>query len=230
LQGKDPVTRAAELVDNTTLKSPSVRKLIASGGVKAIQESYDPMIQLALIADKSARAVRKDYEENVQEPENQAYAQIANAIFKIQGTSTYPDATFTLRLSYGQVKGYQEGSETIAPMTTMGGAFEHESKHGAVSPWVLPKSWHDKKAQLDLSTPLDFVSTNDIIGGNSGSPVVNKAGELVGLIFDGNIQSLTADYFYSDVQNRAVSVHSSAMREALKKIYGAEALANELGQ
>ena len=230
LEGQDPATRAASVIGDTNLKDPMVRRLIARGGKKAIETSYDPMILMAKTVDKAARAVRKSYEDNVEESERQQYAQIAKAVFATQGTSTYPDATFTLRLSFGLVKGYREGGGFVAPMTTMGGAFEHEAKHGGKEPWKLPESWHRAKGTLDLNTPFNFVSTADIIGGNSGSPVVNRSGELVGLIFDGNIHSLMADYFYSDEQNRSVSVHSGAMKEAMHKIYNASDLAQELGK
>jgi len=228
LLGKDPWARAAELIEGTSLRDPQVRKLLAKGGKKAIDQSYDGMILLAKSVDTASRAIRKQHEEKVVEIERQAYAQIANAIFATKGISTYPDATFTLRLSFGQVKGYAEKGKWITPWTTLGGAFEHETAHGAKEPWKLPKSWHDAKGKLDLKLPFNFVSTADIIGGNSGSPVINKKGELVGLIFDGNIYSLTADYFYSDEISRAVSVHSAGMLEALRKVYGAEALAKEL--
>jgi hypothetical protein len=227
LQGKEPEARAAELLGNTVLFDTSVRRLLAKGGKKAIKNSYDPMILLARDVDRAMRAIRKQFEEQVDEVEQQAYGQIAQAIFAVQGTGTYPDATFTLRLAYGVVKGYQENGKTIAPWTTIGGAFEHEAAHGAVEPWKLPKSWHDAKSSLDLSTPFNFVSTADIIGGNSGSPVFNQAGEIVGLIFDGNIQSLPSNYTYTDSQARAVSVHSSAIREAVEKVYGATELVKE---
>ena len=157
-------------------------------------------------------------------------AKITEATVAAQGTSTYPDATFTLRLAFGPVMGYSLDGKSIPHQTTMEGAFKHEEAHEKKDPWVLPKSWHDKKDAIDGSTPFNFVCTADIIGGNSGSPVVNKAGEFVGIIFDGNIQSLTSDYFYSDEVGRAVSVHSSAIREAMSKIYGAEDLANQLGK
>ncbi|MBS0265309.1 MAG: S46 family peptidase, partial [Planctomycetes bacterium] len=159
----------------------------------------------------------------------QGYAQIAKAIFQLQGTSNYPDATFTLRLSYGTVKGYKENSKDIPAETTMAGAFEHEKLHGGKDPWKLPSSWHKHKANIEGKTPFNFVSTCDIIGGNSGSPVINRKGEFVGIIFDGNIQSLVGDFVFDETQNRAVSVHSSAIMESLKKIYGAEKLAAELG-
>jgi hypothetical protein len=166
----------------------------------------------------------------VEEPQRQGYARLAEAIFALQGTSQYPDATFTLRLSFGEVKGYPENGKDVPPFTLLGGAFDHEAANGAKDPYKLPASWHQAKSRLNLGVPFNFVSTADIIGGNSGSPVVNRAGELVGLIFDGNIQSLTADYAYSEVQSRAVSVHSSAIQEAMRVVYGAGALADELGK
>jgi hypothetical protein len=135
-----------------------------------------------------------------------------------------------LRLAFGTVEGYEEGGKKIPAWTTMGGAFDHEKAHHAKEPWKLPQSWHDHRKDFDQATPFNFVSTADIIGGNSGSPVVNKDNELVGLIFDGNIQSLTADYFYSDKQSRSVSVHSSAIREALIHIYKADRIVSELGK
>ncbi len=186
------------------------------------------MIVLARTVDPKAREVRKTYEEKVEEPLRQAYAKIAQAKFAIEGTSTYPDATFTLRLAFGQVKGYEEQGKQMAPWTTIGGAYKHATEHGSVPPFELPKSWLEDKSKLNLETPFNFVSTADIIGGNSGSPVVNRAGEIVGLIFDGNIQSLVLDFVYTDVQARAISVHSSAIVEALRKVYDAGELANEL--
>ena len=167
--------------------------------------------------------------DQLEERERQAYAKITEATIATQGTSTYPDATFTLRLAFGTVKGYVEDGKPIPPWTTMGGAFEHEKAHGAEKDWVLPDSWKQNRDKIDASTPLNFVCTADIIGGNSGSPVINRNAELVGVIFDGNIQSLTSDYMYSDEVGRAISVHSSSIREALRKIYGAHELAAELG-
>jgi hypothetical protein len=145
------------------------------------------------------------------------------------GSTTYPDATFTLRLAYGPVKGYTDEGRKIEPWTTIGGAYTHAEAHGSKEPFTLPESWLKNRSKLTASTPFNFVSTCDIIGGNSGSPVVNKAGEVVGIIFDGNIQSLVLDFAYSDTQARALSVHSSAIQEALRKVYEAKALADELG-
>ena len=210
------------------LADVDVRHYFAKGGEKAIKESYDPMIELAQIVDATARKYRKQYEETVAEPQAQAYGQLSKIIFKLQGTGTYPDATFSLRFSYGVVKGYEQGGEKIPAITTMGGAYTHAEKHKGEEDHDLAESWIKAKGDINLDTPFNFVSTNDIIGGNSGSPVVNKEKEFVGIIFDGNIQSLTADYQYSEEQSRAVSVNSNAILEALRKIYGAGELADRL--
>ena len=164
------------------------------------------------------------------ERERQAYAKISTATNTIQGTGTYPDATFTLRLAFGTVRNYQENGETVPAWTTMGGAFKHQADHGSKGDWRLPSSWTGAKDKIASETPFNFVCTADIIGGNSGSPVVNKAGEFVGIIFDGNIQSLTGDYLYTDEVSRATSVAGAAIRESMRTIYGAEKLANELGK
>jgi hypothetical protein len=228
LHGHSPQGRASELVRGTKLKDVAFRKQLAKGGKSAIEGSDDPMIRLARLVDPPARKVRKTYEEKVDEPLKQAYAKIANARFAIEGTSTYPDATFTLRLAFGQVKGYTEDGKDIPAWTTIGGAYKHSDVHGAKPPFALPQSWLQPQKPLNQDTPFNFVSTADIIGGNSGSPVINKAGEYVGIIFDGNIQSLVLDFTYTDKQARAVSVHSSAILEALRNVYGADALAEEI--
>lgn len=229
LDGKSPETRAAELIDGTQLRDVDFRKKLVEGGRPAIESSDDPLIRLARMMDPEARRLRQEQEE-LAEIEQQAYAQIADVLFAIHGTDTYPDATFTLRLAFGPVSGYMESGTFVPPWTTINGAFEHEIRHGAKDPWVLPKSWHNARKNLDPETPMDFVCTADIIGGNSGSPVVNREAELVGVIFDGNIQSLTANYFYSDEQARAVSVDVRVILEALRKVYGASDLADELGR
>ncbi len=230
LAGKGPAARAAELLAGSKLQDVAERRKIAAGGKQAIEESTDTLIALAKLVDPDARSIRKKMEEQVIEVERQAYGQISRALFEIEGPSRYPDATFTLRLSYGTVKGYTENGKPIPPWTTMGGAFDHANKHGNKAPWALPQTWHSHKGDIDPKTPFNFVSNNDIIGGNSGSPVINRAGEFVGIIFDGNIQSLVGDFIFDETQNRAVSVHSSSIIEALKKVYGAEALAAELGK
>jgi hypothetical protein len=185
---------------------------------------------LAKLVDPESRSLRKEFEDKVEEVERQAYAQIAKAVFETQGTSVYPDATFTLRLSYGTVKGYEEAGRQIAPWTTMGGTFEHANRHGNKDPWKLPEKWYYAQNKIDPDTPFNFVSTCDIIGGNSGSPVINRKAEFVGIVFDGNIQSLVGDFVFDSAQNRAVSVHSSSIVESLRKIYDAGSLANELGR
>lgn len=231
LAGKGTVARAAELVSGTKLKDVEERKRIAAGGWKAIESSTDTMIVLARDIDERARLIRKELETSVEEPERQAYGEIAKLRFAKLGTSVYPDATFTLRLAFGTVKGIDEGDSRIPPWTTMGDAFEHEAAHGGQDPWKLPRTWHERKSKLDLSTPLNFASTADGVGGNSGSPVVNRAGELVGLIFDSNIPALANEFRHSsDVGGRSISVHSAAMLEAMRTIYDASKLVEELGR
>ena len=228
LAGKSPVDRAAQLINGSKLKDVAVRKKLYEDGLPAITASKDPIVELALMVDAESRELRKVMENEVEEPRRQAYSQIAKVKFALEGTSTYPDATFTLRLSYGAVKGYEEAGKKVAPITTIAGLYERSKAQNNKTPFDLPKLWEKKKANLDLTTPFNFVSTADIIGGNSGSPVVNKAGEVVGLIFDGNIQSLVLDFAYSDEQARAVSVCSQAIIEALRKVYEAGGLADEL--
>jgi Peptidase S46 len=227
LAGKSPVGRATQLVNGTQLKDVALRKKLYIGGKDAIQASHDPMIEIARAIDPTARQAKKIYEAQ-NEIKNQAYSEIAKARFAVQGTSSYPDATFTLRLSYGTVRGYEENGKQIPAFTNFEGLYERSDDHDNNPPFDLPQRWLDKKPNLDLTTPFDFVSDADIIGGNSGSPVVNKAGEFVGIIFDGNIQSLVLDCIYTDKQARAVSVDSAAIIEALRNVYNAQPLVNEL--
>ncbi|HWE00764.1 MAG TPA: S46 family peptidase [Tepidisphaeraceae bacterium] len=228
MDGKSPIERAADLIHRTKLQDVALRKKIADGGRDAIAASDDPMIQLARLVDAPARELRKTDEQQVDEPMQQAYAKIAQAQFKALGSDAYPDATFTLRLAYGAVRGYQERGVAIPPLTTIGGAFAHAEEHKDIDPFRLPESWMKHRGDLNAATPLNFVSTADIIGGNSGSPVVNRAGELVGIIFDGNIESLVLDFAYTADKARAVSVHSRGIIEALRKVYDAERLADEI--
>jgi hypothetical protein len=228
LAGRSPQERATELVRGSRLADVSVRKKLAEGGVSAVQASNDPMIQLARLVDPPAREVRKLTDEKVNEPLRQAYGKLANARFSVYGSEVYPDATFTLRLSFGRVKGYAEQGRQIPWATSIGGTYEHAELHGHREPFALPKSWTEAKSRLAMNTPFNFVSTADIIGGNSGSPVVSRDGEFVGIIFDGNMQSLVWDYMYTEEQGRAVSVHSAGILEALRKVYGAGELVAEL--
>jgi hypothetical protein len=230
LAGKSPQQRADELVRNTKMADIAVRHQLAEGGMKAIEASTDPMIQLARLVDKPAREARTFFERNVEEVNRSAYGKIAAARFAIYGAANYPDATFTLRLAFGTVKGYQEKGVDIPSWTLMGGAYQKSEEHRNQDPFALPKTWLDHKDKLNLKTPMNFVCTNDIIGGNSGSPIVNRNAEVVGIIFDGNLQSLIWDFVYTDTEGRAVGVHSSAIVEALRNLYDASSLADELGR
>ena len=227
LAGKSPGDRAAELVHGTRLKDVALRHKLYEGGADALKAVSDPMLDLARTIDPEARSLRKRFEEQ-DEIQQQAYGQIAKARFALEGTGSYPDATFTLRLSYGTVEGYQEEGHAVPAFTRIGGLYQRAAEHDNAAPFELPPRWAESKGRLKLDTPFNFVSTADIIGGNSGSPVVNRAGEFVGIIFDGNIQSLPLDYGYSDKQSRAVSVDSRAIIEALKQVYHTDALAAEL--
>ncbi len=228
LAGKSPSERAYELVKGTKLADVVTRKKLYEGGQQAIDASQDPMILLAKLVDPEARAVRKTIETQVDEVQRQAYGEIAKVKFALEGTSTYPDATFTLRLAFGVVKGYEEDGKKIPPITTFAGLYERAKEHHNRPPFDLPPRWVKAKDKLDLKTGFNFVCTADIIGGNSGSPVVNRDAEVVGLIFDGNIQSLMLDFAYSEEQARAVAVASQGIVEALRKVYDAGDLADEL--
>lgn len=228
LQGKTPAEAAKQLIMNTKLDDVAVRKQLYEGGQQAIDASQDPLITIMRAIDPDARAARKEYEDKVESVVRRDGATIAKARFAQSGFTQPPDATFTLRLSYGQVKGYEDNGKAVPFDTNIGGAYEHAAEHSNQPPYKLPESWMKSKSGLNLKTPLNFVSTADIIGGNSGSPTVNKKGEVVGIIFDGNIQSLAWNFAYSDKQARAVSVDSRGIQEALRKIYGAGALADEL--
>jgi len=230
LRGRTPEQAAAGLVGGTRLADVKARKALAEGGLKAIEASDDPMIRLALAVDADARALRKRFEDEVEAVDTVQYALIARARFAELGESTYPDATFTLRLAFGTVKAIEAQGKIIPAYTTMGGAFDHARAHEDQPPYRLPASWTEarKERRLRLDTPLNFISTADIIGGNSGSPVVNRQNEVVGLIFDGNVDSLVLDFAYDDRTARAVSVDSSAIVEALRSIYRADGLAQEL--
>ena len=227
LAGQSPRDRAAALINGTKVRDVAFRKKLYEGGAAAVAAAKDPLIELARLVDAEARTLRKQWEA-ADETKQQAHATIEKARFAIEGPGRAPDATFTLRLSYGPVKGYTEGGNKIAPYTTMAGLYTRNAEHKNKEPFDLPKRWLDKKSALNLSTPFNFVHTPDIIGGNSGSPVVNTKGEFVGIIFDGNIQSLVGDFAYEDVQARAISVDCRAIVEAMKKIYGADALVAEL--
>ncbi len=227
LADMSPRERAHELVSGTKLKDTALRKKLYGEDAAALKNFSDPMFDLARAIDPEARAARKQFEEQ-DERKKQAYGKIADARFKLEGTSNYPDATFTLRLSYGPIEEYEEFGKHVPAYTDLAGLYGRSAEHQDKSPFDLPARWVAAKGKLDLKTPFNFVSTADIIGGNSGSPLVNKAGEFVGIIFDGNLQSLPLDYAYSDKQARAVSVDSRAIIEAIQKVYEAGPLAAEL--
>ncbi len=227
LARKSPHARAVELVSGTKLNDVAVRRELYSKDAAALQAAHDPMLDLARLIDGPAREARKLYDAQ-EEIKKQAYAEIARARFAIEGTGSYPDATFTLRLSYGTVRGYEQDGKQIPPFTDFSGLYQRSAEHDNKPPFDLPQRWIDKKANLNLATKFDFVSDADIIGGNSGSPVVNKDNEFVGIIFDGDIQSLVLDCIFTDTQARAVSVDSAAIIEALRKVYDAQPLVDEL--
>jgi hypothetical protein len=227
LGSKSPGDLAADLVDKSALKDVAVRKKLLEGGAAAIDASKDPMILFAKQVDAEARAVRKDFEENVDAPLTKNSGLLAQARFKLYGTSVDPDATFTLRLSYGAVKGYDQKGGHVTPFTLMTGAFDRAT---GATPFKLPESWLQAKSKINPTQKFNFCTTNDIIGGNSGSPVINKDAEVVGLIFDGNIQSLGGDFGYDGSVNRAVAVNSGALKEALAKIYHADRVVAELSR
>jgi hypothetical protein len=228
LQGKTPAAAAHEAVSGTKLEDVEARKALVQGGQAAVDASSDPMIVLARRIDPLAREVRKWREDQIDAVISRAGEKLAGARWKVFGKAVPPDATFTLRLSYGTVKAYPAEGTIVAPYTTYYGLYDRWASWGGKAPWDLPKRYVDKKSAVDLATPLDFVSTCDIIGGNSGSPTIDRKGEFVGIIFDGNIESLALDYFYTDEQSRAVSVDARGILEALKKVYEAGPLVEEL--
>ena len=228
LDGHSPHEVATELIKGTKLADPAFRKQLVEGGEAAVAASADPMIVLQRKLDPLRREMIKWQQDNVQSVEQAAGEKLGKARFAVFGKTTYPDATFTLRLSYGQVKGYPMNG-TVAPYkTTLYGLWDRATSFDFEGPFYLPSRFKENRDKLNLATPLDFVTTNDIIGGNSGSPVINRNAEIVGLIFDGNIESLVGDFVYDPTANRAVAVHTAGMTEALRKLYGADRIVKEL--
>ena len=226
LGNESPAQLAHRLVSETHLDDAKVREDLYNGSQAAIAASTDPMIKFAASLDPDLRAVRKEYETRVEAPTRAAAERIAKARFAVYGTSVDPDATFTLRLSYGTVNGFPDAEgKFVQPYTTIGGLFNRAT---GTPPYVLPQSWLSAKADLDLAMPMNLCTTNDIIGGNSGSPLINKDGEIVGLIFDGNIFSLGGDYGYDAKQNRAIAVDSRALLEGLRHVYHFNRIVDEI--
>jgi len=227
LGGKAPHERAVELINGTRVRDVAFRRHLYEGGSNTLISATDPMIELARLVDAEARALRQ-VSEAQGEARQQAHAALARARNALPGLAGYPDATFTLRLAYGTVKGCAEDGRPVSAFTTFGGLYERAKEMKNQPPYDLPPSWGRRKSRLDLKTPFNFVNTCDIVGGNSGSPLVNRAGEFVGIIFDGNLQSLPWDYSFSDQQGRAIAVHSAAILAALDKVYDARVLGREL--
>jgi hypothetical protein len=225
LYKESPDALATRLIAETKLDDAEVRKKLWQGGKTAVDGSLDPMIGLARAVDADARALRKRYEDEVEAPIAAAAARIAAARFKAYGTNVYPDATFTLRLNYGTVQGWVEDGAPIEPFTYLERIFERST---GASPFKVPDSWIKVKEQLDMRTPFCISTNNDIVGGNSGSPLIDGDGRIVGLMFDGNIHSVAGHYWFNAANNRAIAVHPAIIREALDKVYGARLLLAEL--
>lgn len=235
LNGKTPDEAAKYYIENTRLQDVAIRKQLWEGGQQAIDASSDPLIVMMKELEPYAYGLLKRYQDEVQSPERTAGATLAKIRFAKEGTNTYPDATFTLRLSYGTTKGYIDNGEGLVPagtklsyFTAIGGAYKHSDDYNNRPPYDLPESWMAAKSEVKLDTPLNVVETADIIGGNSGSPVVNRQGEVVGIIFDGNIQSLPWDFMYDDAIGRSIQVDTRGIIEVLRTIYHADRVVDEL--
>jgi len=229
LAGKSPIDRATEIVTGTKLKDIAVRKALREGGKAAIDAAKDPAIVFFQGYDKLARQMRKRFEDEVESVEQTYSGRIVEATTRALGAGIYPDATFTLRLNWGVVKGYREDGRDVSWRTQMGDLYRKNKRAGDKDPYTLPERWKSRVGHVDFAVPFNFVSTNDIIGGNSGSPVFNEKGEVIGLIFDSNLSQLPNRFLYRDQTERAVSVHSAAIVHALDRVYGADHLVKELG-
>jgi hypothetical protein len=225
LSKESPESLATRLIAETKIDDAELRKRLWQGGRPAVDASLDPMIEFARAVDADARAVRKRFDDEVEAPIAAAAQRIAAAQFKAYGTNIYPDATFTLRLNYGTVQGWIEDGAPVDPFTHLDRAFERAT---GASPFKIPASWMRVKAQLDMRTPFCISTNSDIVGGNSGSPLIDAEGRIVGLMFDGNIHSISGRYWFDAARNRAIAVHPAIIREALDKVYGAKSLLNEL--
>jgi hypothetical protein len=226
LAPESPDALAARVVAETKLDDPAVRKQLWQGGKAAVDASLDPMIVLARSVDPDARAIRTRYENEVEAPVTAAAQRIAAARFKVYGTNVYPDATFTLRLNYGTVQGWLENGTPVDPFTHLSSAFDRAT---GASPFKIPDSWMKVKDRLDMSTPFCVSTSSDIVGGNSGSPLIDVNGRIVGLMFDGNIHSISGHYWFDAAKNRAIALHPAIIREALATVYGAQSLLLEMG-
>lgn len=226
LLGKEsPDALAKRLISGSKLADPKTRLALWSGGEAAVAAANDPMIAIAKLIDERSRAVRKKYEDEIEAVARTAAEKVAKARFAILGTSVYPDATFTLRLSYGSVQGWLENGKQVEPYTHLSRLFERAT---GAPPFAVPASWQKAKDRLDLDTKFNLATNNDIIGGNSGSALINARGNIVGLVFDGNTHSIAGAYWFDEKLNRTVAVHPALIREALDKVYEAKTLLKEL--
>ena len=228
LEGKKPADVVKEWIAGTKLGDAAFRKSLVEGGEAAVAQSTDPLIVVARRTDPIVREMRKWVEDNIESVESAAGEKIGRARFSAYGKTVNPDATFTLRLSYGVVAGYPMNGTKAPPKTTFYGLYDRATSFDMKPPFNVPDRYIERKGKIDLSTPVNFVSTCDIIGGNSGSPVIDRNGDLVGLIFDGNIESLVGRFLYTEEAARAVAVHTAGMMEGLRKLYDAGSLADEL--
>jgi hypothetical protein len=226
MRTQSPQALADSVVDGSRLGDAAYRKQLWDGGAAAVAASQDPMIRLAAEVDPDARAVRKRYEDQVEAPVDVAAERIAAARFAAYGTSVYPDATFTLRVNDGTVQGWMEDGRAVPPFTVLERAYERAT---GAEPFKLPERWLQARPRLDPQTRFNFSTNNDIVGGNSGSPLINARGELVGLAFDGNIHSISGSYWFDNARNRAVAVHPAIIKAALTTVYDGTHIARELG-
>jgi hypothetical protein len=225
LSKESPESLATRLIAETKIDDAEVRKQLWQGGKAAVDASLDPMIAFARAVDADARSIRKRFDDEVEAPIAAAGQRIAAARFKAYGTDVYPDATFTLRLNYGTVQGWVEDGTPVLPFTHLDRTFERAT---GASPFKIPASWIRVKEKLDMRTPFCISTNNDIVGGNSGSPLIDADARIVGLMFDGNIHSIAGRFWFDAANNRAIAVHPAIIREALDKVYGARSLLTEL--
>ncbi|MGH6829086.1 MAG: S46 family peptidase, partial [Rhizomicrobium sp.] len=223
--GKDSPETLSKRLAQSALRDPKARKALWDGGLAAVKASTDPMIRYVLATDQASRAIRKRYEDRVSGPTDRAQQAIAHARFAIYGTHVYPDATFSLRLSYGKVEGWTDNGHTVDPFTYFKGLWQRATGQ---FPFALAPNWQNAENKVNPGVVLDFVTDNDVVGGNSGSPAVNAEGDVVGAVFDGNIESLGGAFGFNDHVNRTVIVSTAAITEALAKVYDNRALVAEL--
>lgn len=228
LGGKTPEAAAAEALKGTKMGDPAFRKSLVEGGRKAVEASKDPLVRFALRLEPFYREMRDWYQDEVESVATSAGERVAKARFAAFGKTAYPDATFTLRLAVGKAVGYEQGTTLVPFKTTLGGLYARSDSFDGRPPFDLPPLLAAARGRADLKAPLNFVSTNDITGGNSGSPTINRSLRLVGLIFDGNVESMSNEYLYDEERGRALSVHAGGILEALKSVYGMDALTAEL--